>query len=413
MAIWGAMLAFLLLCAPPPNSSRTASPHAHGGAPAGDRRGDARIAACRQRATPAGHHERAKALVGGDRAINARQTGFAANHRQNKILLLLLTLFIVGQILVLEYRLPDQADRADGGGAAQRRQSRDAGAYARRRDEIGAFAQALRAHFAMVRRQQEAASAEQAKLSGGSRSRRSSGARACRSRTGSARSSGSLEGHAGRMSSASENLATMSSRPTRAPAASAQSTERVSAHIDVVASSIQDIAATLDVGRGGRRADLDGRRDGAARGRGGEGRRQGADRSGADHRTGHRADRGRRRPDQSPGAQCHHRGGARRRDGPWLRRRGARGQATCHAHLAGDRGRARRTAGHHGGFGASPSGWRSWSSRSIRSRAVADAIAHRCASRTPTRRPSPRPPPAPLTTSRRRRHREGRRRHDR
>ncbi len=54
-----------------------------------------------------------------------------------------------------------------------------------------------------------------------------------------------LEGHAGRMSTASGNLVTISSEADARAAASAQSTERVSGHVDVVATSIRDIAATL------------------------------------------------------------------------------------------------------------------------------------------------------------------------
>ena len=52
------------------------------------------------------------------------------------------------------------------------------------------------------------------------------------------------------MSVASENLASMSSQADARALASAQSTERVSAHVDVVASSIQDIAATLTAAAG-------------------------------------------------------------------------------------------------------------------------------------------------------------------
>jgi methyl-accepting chemotaxis protein len=47
------------------------------------------------------------------------------------------------------------------------------------------------------------------------------------------------------MSAASENLASMSTEADDRAAASAQSTERVSAHVDVMASSIQDIAAAM------------------------------------------------------------------------------------------------------------------------------------------------------------------------
>ena len=51
-----------------------------------------------------------------------------------------------------------------------------------------------------------------------------------------------LEDHAGRMSTASGNLVTISTEADARAAASAQSTQRVSGHVDVVASSIRDIA---------------------------------------------------------------------------------------------------------------------------------------------------------------------------
>jgi methyl-accepting chemotaxis protein len=54
-----------------------------------------------------------------------------------------------------------------------------------------------------------------------------------------------LEGHAGRMSTASENLGTISAAADQRAGVSAQSTERVSNSVDVVACSIQNIAVTL------------------------------------------------------------------------------------------------------------------------------------------------------------------------
>ena len=110
---------------------------------------------------------RPERLVGAIEAINAKQAEFSANHRQNKILLMLLTLFIVGQIVVMEYRLlirpiVRMAALLQSGKQTPRTLAR----YARRRDEIGAFAQALAAHFMLVRKEQAAATAEQAKLSG-------------------------------------------------------------------------------------------------------------------------------------------------------------------------------------------------------------------------------------------------------
>ena len=104
MAIWGGMLGFLLLLFAATEfiqdwqserilrerQQATAAALQHiSKAPAGD---------------PGAHSEQAKALVTAITDIDARQAGFAANQRQNKILIVLLFLFIVAQILVLEYR---------------------------------------------------------------------------------------------------------------------------------------------------------------------------------------------------------------------------------------------------------------------------------------------------------------------
>jgi beta-lactamase regulating signal transducer with metallopeptidase domain len=71
------------------------------------------LAGARVRATAAamthvkssGDKAQAETLVAAIEAINAKQAELSANHQQNKILLILLTLFIVGQIVVMEYRL--------------------------------------------------------------------------------------------------------------------------------------------------------------------------------------------------------------------------------------------------------------------------------------------------------------------
>ena len=114
-----------------------------------------------------------------------------------------------------------------------------------RRDEIGAFAQALTSHFQLVRRQQEMASDEQAKLS--ARLLRQEGLKresmAFQDRIADIVQR--LEGHAGRMSEASGNLASISSEADARAAASVQSTQRVSSHVDLVAASIRDIAGAL------------------------------------------------------------------------------------------------------------------------------------------------------------------------
>jgi methyl-accepting chemotaxis protein len=170
----------------------------------------------------------------------------SANHRQNTILLVLLTLFIVGQILVMEYRLlirpvVRMAALLQSGAQTPKRLAQ----YARRRDEIGAFAQALTSHVTLVRKEQEAATAEQAKLSGRLQSQEQFRQESMSFQERIEEIVRSLESHASRMSTASENLATISSEADIRAGVSAQSTQRVSAHVDVVASSIGDIAQTL------------------------------------------------------------------------------------------------------------------------------------------------------------------------
>jgi methyl-accepting chemotaxis protein len=160
--------------------------------------------------------------------------------------MILLALFVTGQIVVLEYRwLVKPVLRI----AAVLRTSADAPAelagYARRRDEIGAFAQALTAHFGLVERQREMAGAEQAQLSDRLRHQEEMRRASESFRDRIAGIVTSLENHAGRMATASKNLATISSEADIRAGASAQSTERVSSDVDLVATSIQDIALTL------------------------------------------------------------------------------------------------------------------------------------------------------------------------
>jgi methyl-accepting chemotaxis protein len=245
MAIWGAMLGFLILLLALTEAIQ-------------DWR-SARILVERQQATAAAlshfkdaiasdqaHAERGKELITAIESVDARQSDFKANHRQNKILVVLLTLFVVGQILVLEYRLLIKPVMHIAAVLRAGDGSRDKLAdYTRRHDEIGAFAQALSSHFALVAEQQEMASAEQARLSGRLERQDELRRESIEFQDRMAEVVRQLEEHAGRMSSASENLAAVSSDADSRAAASAQSTARVSAHIDVVASSIRDIAATL------------------------------------------------------------------------------------------------------------------------------------------------------------------------
>ena len=185
-------------------------------------------------------------LVGAIEAVNAKQAELTVNHRQNKVLLLLLTLFVVGQILVIECRLlirpiVRMAALLQSGTQTPKTLAQ----HARRRDEIGAFAQALTAHFMLVRREQDVAAAEQAKLSGRLENQEQFRLESMSFQNSIGAIVRSLEDNASRMSHASENLATISSEADVRAGASAESTQRVSAHIDVVASSIGDIAATL------------------------------------------------------------------------------------------------------------------------------------------------------------------------
>jgi len=245
MAIWGAMLGFLLFLftvtelirgwqAAQISSTRqhaTAAVVAHFTAPA---------------QTVEGPIKGGKELLEALEAINSREAGLVASHRQNKILIVLLALFIVGQILVLEYRLMVKPIvRMAMVLQASDRSPDELAAYGLRHDEIGVFAQALRNHFHMVERQQEAASTEQAKLSERIAHQDELQREGVSFQERIAEVVRQLEGHAGRMSSASENLVAISSEADARAVASARSTERFAAHVDVVASSIQDIATTL------------------------------------------------------------------------------------------------------------------------------------------------------------------------
>ncbi len=130
---------------------------------------------------------------------------------------MLLTLFIVGQIVVMEYRLLIRPIVRMAALLQSGKQTpKTLAQYARRRDEIGAFAQALTSHFMLVRKEQEAATAEQAKLSGRLESQEQFRRESVSFQGRIAEIVRSLEGHASRMSSASENLATISVGSRRA-----------------------------------------------------------------------------------------------------------------------------------------------------------------------------------------------------
>ena len=245
MAIWGLMLGFLLVLYTATEAIQSAQL-----TQLADERQRATAAALAHVKAPATdaakHAEAAAERVGAIEAINARQAELSVSHRQNKALLTLLMLFVVGLILMLEYRLLIAPIVRMAALLKRGEQSpKTLAQYARRHDEIGAFAQALTSHVMLVRKEQDAASAEQekmtARLSNQEQFRRES--LAFQNRI--AEIVQGLEGHASRMSFASENLATISSEANARASATVESTQRVSAHVDVVASSIGDIAATL------------------------------------------------------------------------------------------------------------------------------------------------------------------------
>jgi len=178
--------------------------------------------------------------------LDQRMASLLDSHRQNKLLIGLLALFVLGQILTLEYRwlvkpIARMAAVLQTGDASWRELAR----YAPRRDEIGAFAQALMQHFHLVQRQQEIASQQQAEMEDRLSQQEHFRQESMSFQTRIAEIVQRLEGHAGRMSTASENLVSISSEADARAAASAQSTQRVSGHVDVVASSIRDISVTL------------------------------------------------------------------------------------------------------------------------------------------------------------------------
>src|SRR5262249_43407687 len=157
---------------------------------------------------------------------------YASNH-QNRLLIALLTIFVVGQIGFREYGwLAKPIVRMAELLRTGTQSSRGLAAYAPRRDEIGAFAQALTHHLALVQQQQQMASHEQAKLS--ERLLRQEDLKresvSFQDRIGDIVKR--LEGHAHRMSTASADLMSISSVADARAGASVESTQRVSNHVD-------------------------------------------------------------------------------------------------------------------------------------------------------------------------------------
>jgi methyl-accepting chemotaxis protein len=169
-----------------------------------------------------------------------------SHDRKNKILIVLLSMFVIGQILYLEFRwLVKPLIRMAAVLKRGRKFSQSLANEALRRDEVGALARSLVNHFSLVKREEEMAKAEKDKLSD-KISRQENLKResmAFQSRIDEIVKR--LEDHAGRMSVASKELLAISSNADDHAAASADSTQRVSEHVDIVASSIDGIASTM------------------------------------------------------------------------------------------------------------------------------------------------------------------------
>jgi methyl-accepting chemotaxis protein len=193
-----------------------------------------------------GRAERGTEIAQRIKSLDQRQAAQRDSYRQNKLLIGLLTLFVIGMILFLEYRwLVKPVVRMSAVLRGNEASWAELASYAPRRDEIGAFSQALIHHFQLVQSQQLWASQQQQGLAERLERQEDFRRESLSFQARIAEIVQQLEGHSGRMSAASGNLVTISSEADARAAASAQTTQRVSGHVDVVASSIRDIAATL------------------------------------------------------------------------------------------------------------------------------------------------------------------------
>jgi methyl-accepting chemotaxis protein len=186
------------------------------------------------------------ALAGMIDGLHTRHQSILAADRKNKILIALLAIFVIAEILFFEYRwLVKPMVRM---GLALRRgdiSARSLSSDSFRRDEIGAFARALHNHLGLVGRQQQAANDERELLSSRLARQEELKRESVAFQNRIAEVVRHLEDHAGRMTSASQDLVAIASDADRDAKSSAESTARVSGRVDVIASSIGDIAGTL------------------------------------------------------------------------------------------------------------------------------------------------------------------------
>lgn len=187
-----------------------------------------------------------KQLIARVAASQEELAAMISQDRKNKILIVLLSMFVIGQILFLEFRwlvkpLSRMAVVLRGG----KKFSQSLSNEALRRDEVGALARSLVNHLALVKREEELSRVEKTKLSDRLARQESLKRESLDFQSRIDEIVRRLEDQAGQMAVASKELLAISSNADERAAASADSTQRVSEHVDVVASSIDGIANTM------------------------------------------------------------------------------------------------------------------------------------------------------------------------
>ncbi|MET0604986.1 MAG: methyl-accepting chemotaxis protein [Beijerinckiaceae bacterium] len=187
-----------------------------------------------------------KALSQGILDIRNDISGHLRAHRQNRLIIALLIGFLISFVGFLEYRwVVSPLGRLSASIAAGDASAPGIKKDAMRRDEIGALAQALTQHYALVRRQEAQAQTERTSFSDRVARQEEFERASFDFQRRIAEIVARLESNAGQMSAASQNLAGLSRNVDAEAAEAAQSTQKASDHVDRVASSISDISSTL------------------------------------------------------------------------------------------------------------------------------------------------------------------------
>ena len=186
------------------------------------------------------------AINDGVSSVSGRLAYHVDNARQNKILLSLLALFLIVLIVTLEYRwlVRPIVGMARALGSVERGE-RLVRKLAMRRDEIGMLGRALSMHLTEQRLQREAAKTELSSLSSEIERQEQIQAQGVVFQRRIASIAAALEQHAARMSGASSEFAQLSGLVDQRASAAAQSTQRVSGHVDDVAVAIADVSDLL------------------------------------------------------------------------------------------------------------------------------------------------------------------------